>query len=82
MPGSVNAYLQDTVKVKVLVTQLWPTRLLCMRFPRQEYLSGLPFPYSGDILDPGIKTGSPALRADSLPTEPPGNSVTLGKIFC
>ena len=39
-------------------------------FPRQEYWSGLPFPPSGDIPDPGIKSASPmspALQADSLP---------------
>ena len=30
-------------------------------FSRQEYWSGLPFPSSGDLPDPGIKPGSPAL---------------------
>ena len=43
-----------------------------MEFSRQEYRSGLPFPTPGDLLDPGIKTAppvSPALQADSLPTE-------------
>ena len=35
-------------------------------------LSGLPFPSPGDLLDPGVKPGSPALQANSLPTEPPG----------
>ena len=30
---------------------------------------GLPFPSPGDLSDPGIKPGSPALQADSLPTE-------------
>ena len=30
-------------------------------------------PFSGDLLDPGIKPGSPALQADSLLSEPPGN---------
>ena len=28
---------------------------LSMGFPRQEYLSGLPFPTPGDLPDPGIK---------------------------
>ena len=28
--------------------------------------------YPGDLCDPGIETGSPALQADSLPSEPPG----------
>ena len=46
---------------------------LSMEFSRQEYLSGLPFPSPGDLPDPGIEPGSPALQADSLPFEPPGN---------
>ena len=36
---------------------------------RKEYWSGLPFPSPGDVPDPGIEPGSPALQADSLPTE-------------
>ena len=43
-----------------------------MGFSRQEYLSGLPFPSPGDLPDPGIKPGSPALEADALTSEPPG----------
>ena len=45
---------------------------LSMRFSRQEYWSGLPFPSPGDLPNPGIKPRSPALQADSLPSEPPG----------
>ena len=37
-----------------------------MRFSRQEYWSGLPFPSPGDLPNPGIKPGSPALWADTL----------------
>ena len=44
-----------------------------MRFSRQECWSGLPFPSPGDLSDAGIEPGSPALRADALPSEPPGN---------
>ena len=43
-----------------------------MRFSRQEYWSGLPFPFPEDFPDPGIEPGSPALQADALPSEPPG----------
>ena len=43
-----------------------------MEFSRQEYWSGLPFLSPGDLPDPGIKPGSLALQADSLPSEPPG----------
>ena len=35
----------------------------------------MPFPSSGDLPNPGIKFGSPALRADSLPPEPPGKPI-------
>ena len=43
-----------------------------MGFSRQERWSGLPFPSPGDLPDPGIEPGSPALQADALPAEPPG----------
>ena len=46
---------------------------LSMKFSRQEYWSGLPFHSLGDLPGPGIELGSPALQADSLPSEPPGN---------
>ena len=41
-----------------------------MEFFRQEYWSGLPSLPPGDLLDPGIEPMSPALQADSLPSEP------------
>ena len=49
---------------------------------RQEYWSGLPFPSPGDLPDLGIEPKSPALQADSLPTElwgKPFSSVEGGK---
>ena len=39
---------------------------LSMGFSRQEYWSGLPFPPSEDLPEPGIEPSSPAL-ADFLP---------------
>ena len=42
---------------------------------RQEYWSGLPFPSPGDLPDPGVEPGSPALQADTLLSEPPGKAV-------
>ena len=44
---------------------------LSMGFSRQDYWRGLPFPPSGDLPDPGIEPGSPALQADTLLSEPP-----------
>ena len=42
---------------------------LSVGFPREEYYSGLPFRFPGDLPNPGIKTISslsPAWQADSL----------------
>ena len=44
---------------------------LSMGFSRQEYCSGLLCPPPGDLPNPGIEPRSPALQADSLPSEPP-----------
>ena len=35
---------------------------LSMKFPRQEYWSGLSFPPPGDLSDPGVEPRSPALQ--------------------
>ena len=43
---------------------------LSMGFSRQEYWSGLLFPSPGDLPNPGIEPGFPALQVDSLPSEP------------
>ena len=32
----------------------------------------MPFPFPGDLPEPGIELGSPALEADALTSEPPG----------
>ena len=50
---------------------------LSMGFSRHEYWSGLPFPFPEDLSDPGIEPRSRVLRADSLPTELPGNLVVV-----
>ena len=43
-----------------------------MEFSKQEYWSGLPFPFPGDLPNAWIKPGPPALQTDALPSEPPG----------
>ena len=48
-----------------------------MGFSREEYWSGLSFPCPVNLPDPGIKPRSPALQAQSLPSEPPGKP-----LFC
>ena len=49
-----------------------------MEFPRKEYWSGLPFPSSGDLPNPGMEPRSPALQADSLPAETQGKPKNTG----
>ena len=65
-----------------LVTQLSPTLAipwtvaqegpLSMGFSRQEYWSGLQFSSPGELPNPGIELGSPALAGRFSTTEPPG----------
>ena len=73
------------LKVKLL-SRVWlfatPWTATCqaaqsMAFSRQEYWSGLPFPSPGDLPDPGIELRSPALQADSLPSELPGKPLSI-----
>ena len=52
-----------------------------MEFRRQEYRSGLPFLSPGDPPNPGIESEFPALQADSLPTELPGNGALCEASF-
>ena len=42
-----------------------------MEFSRQECWIGLPFPSPGNLPDAGVEPRSPALQADTLPSEPP-----------
>ena len=57
--------------------------LLSMECSRQEYWSGLPFPASGALLDPGIERTSPqypALTGGFFTTEPPGKTYQVGNV--
>ena len=79
--------LWKILKVKVKVKSLSRVRLFAtpwtiayqaspsLGFSRQEYWSGLPFPSPGDLPDPGIEPGSPALEADALTSEPLGMKI-------
>ena len=65
---------QSLSRVQLMCPQgLQPARLLCLwGFSRVEFWSGLPCPPPGDLPNPGIEPGSPALQAGSLPAELPG----------
>ena len=70
--GSLVAQLCLTLATLWTVARPAP---LSMGFPRQECWSGLPYPPPGDLPDPGVEPGSPALQAVSLPTDLPGKPV-------
>ena len=77
-----HVHAKSPQRVWFLMTQ-WTVACqapLSMRFSRHAYWSGLPCPPPGDLPDPGIEPVSPvspALQADSLPTEPPGKPKPL-----
>ena len=80
LPLQVSMYM--CVCVCVLVSQLcptlrhhglWPARLLCpWNSPGKNTGVGGHSLLQGDLPNPGIDPRSPALQADSLPSEPPG----------
>ena len=58
-----------------LFVTLWTVAyqaLLSMGILQARIWSGLPFPPPGDLPNPGIEPGFPALQVDSLSAEPPG----------
>ena len=62
-------YILESESCSVMSNSLPPHELYdiwSMEFSRQEYWSGLPFPFLGDLPNPGIKPQSPALQADCL----------------
>ena len=80
---------QSLSRIQLFVT---PWTVACqvplpMEFSRQEYWRGLPFLSPGDLSDPGIEPGSPALQGGCffffLPSEPPGknNNNKPGSIY-
>ena len=54
--------------------QLFATPRSIHDFSRQEYSSRFPSPSPGDLPNPGIELGCPALKADLIPSELPGKS--------
>ena len=81
--GRINFKFTKTYQACLL---LWPQPVvipwtaahqapLSMEFPRQEYWSGLPFPFPRDLPGAGIEPGSPTLQVDSLLSEPPASPI-------
>ena len=71
--GTLNACADGNVQLKTALEGSRSVKApLSVGFSQQEYWSGLPFPSPGDLPNPGIEPGSPALQADALSSEPPG----------
>ena len=51
-----------------------------MGFSRQESWSGLPFPFPGDLPNPGTEPGSPALQPDTSLSGPQGSCVSASPV--
>ena len=83
---SVHTYINRLVKVLVSQFTLFdPMTIahkppLSVEFSWQEYESGLPFPSSGVLPKPGIKSWYPALPADSLLSEPSEKSGNINAV--
>ena len=72
---TVCALKSRSLRVQLFaVPWMQPTRLLCpWGFSRREYWGELPCSPPGDLPNLGMEPRSPALQADSLQCEPPGN---------
>ena len=72
-PARMHAKSLQCVRLFATLWTVAHQALLSMGFSRQEYWSGLPFPFQGNFptqgSNPGIKPRSPVLQADSLPTQ-------------
>ena len=75
-PGS-SPHLKIFVQLFAMPWTVAYKAALSMEFSRQEYWSGLPFPFPGDLPDPGIESRSPTLQADDLPSEPRGKPTVI-----
>ena len=67
-------YGGGSLVAKSCLTLATPLAALSMGLSRQEYWSGFPFPFPGDLFHPGTVPRSPALPVYSLPTELERNS--------
>ena len=77
MPSSRGSFqARDQTQVSCIAGRfftIWATR------EAQEYWSGQPIPSPGNLPNPGIKSGSPALKEDSLPAELPEKPICNSK---
>ena len=75
--------MKSLIRVRLFATPWTVARQapLSVGFSRQEYWSGLPFLSPGDLSNPGVESGSPALQANTLSSEPPGKPQNRGDLY-
>ena len=66
--------MSDSLQLRDCIAHEAP---LSMGFPRRQCWSGLPFPTPGDLSNPGIESGSPALPGGFFTAELPGRPICL-----
>ena len=86
LPNECGCQSHSCESCSVVSNSLTPWTVACqaplsMEFSRQECWSGLPFPSTSDLPNPGIEPRSPALQADSLPSELPGKQRYQTHVF-
>ena len=71
--GLTKGFRESWVEYWHLYPIDYPARLLCSwNSPGKNTGTGSPFPFPGDLPNPGIEPKSPSLQVDSLPSEPLG----------
>ena len=75
--NSLIFVFEETESCSVVSDSATPWIIQSMEFSRPEYWSGQPIPSPGDLLDPLIELGSPALQVDSLPPELSGKPLFI-----
>ena len=76
--GTFYYWIVESESCSIVSDSATPWSVESMEFSRPEYCSGQPFPFLGDLPNPGIEPRSPTLQADSLPAEPPGKPKNTG----
>ena len=83
LSGELSVVVQSFSRVRLFVTPwtLAHQGPLSMGFSRQEYWSGLPFSFPGDLPEPEIKLTSPTLAGRFFTPELPGKHPRQPKVI-
>ena len=77
--GPVPSVICSVVSDSLWLHRLWPSSSSVHGILQARILEWVAIFSPGDLPNPGIEPGSPALQADFLPSEPPGKPPLHGK---